>query len=91
MRAVIPPAAPLPPVAGGERPYFSAEIGAWRTPHHTAERPRQRSVPGAAKRRPGNLTLAQRCKIWLAVILYCATCWGLFAWLVHDLYLGGGL
>lgn len=89
MAVVTPPAAPVSPSVGGGARHFSAQLGAWVKPLHTDEPARQRSVPRAAKRRPGHVTLSQRGKVWLAVAIWCALTWGGLAWAVASLYRGG--
>jgi hypothetical protein len=86
MGADLPPAAPASPEVGGVAPHFSARLGAWVKPLRTAERTKQGFV-----RRPGNVTLSERGKVWLAIILYCAACWAGLAWIWHDFFVGGGL
>lgn len=90
VRAVVPPVAPQTPVVDGGAPHFSAQLGAWVKPLHTDERGRQGFVQRAAKRRrPGNLTLSQRGKLWLAIVAYCAAVWCAGAWVWCSLYGAG--
>lgn len=54
--------------------HFSAELGGWKRPLHAT---------------PGNLTLSQRGKIWLGIIVWCAMTFGALAWVAASLYGGG--
>ena len=91
MAAATPPVAPVSPTVGGAAPHFSAKLGAWVRRPESGSTPLGRCGSPATKRRPGNVSLAERAKIWLAVILYSAGVWALLAWVWHDLYVSGGL
>jgi hypothetical protein len=77
-----------PKLSGGAAD-FSAKPGAWVKPLRSAERTKPRFGFHAAKR-PGNVTLSQRGKIWLAVVIYCAAVWSAGIWVWVDLYKGSG-
>lgn len=90
MRAAIPPVAPASSLDGGA-PHFSAQLGAWVRPLRTVERPLSRSR--SRRRRPGNLSLADKAKWFVCVCFWQAVLWGgviaLGAW-VWASYYGAG-
>lgn len=69
-RASTPPVAPASPTVGGASPSFSAKLGAWRKPLLSNQRGQQGFV-----RRRGNVTLSQRARIWLALVILSALAW----------------
>lgn len=89
MRAALPPAASAPSKDGGATPHFSVKLPALGGTHPITERTGCRSCSGAT-RRPGNMTLSQRGKIWLAVIVWSVMTWGSLFWVMASLYRGAG-